>query len=181
MWRVLDTNTNIRPPSAFLCCRPLFSVGMNIYAAAFLLPVGVMFYTAQGGLKASYVASWANTGKHTWTGYWEGVWGLVGLAAGLLESCRVRCGESCFTYLITYMARETPSIMLGANRLMGQHHIQHQHQKSLETASRKTLDSSQLHPRQFTQHRVASRPATSPQGLTQVRADLKCDWTTQQG
>eukprot|EP00775_Hariotina_reticulata_P012232 gene12232-12370_t len=36
--------------------------GMNIYAAAFLLPVGVMFYTAQGGLKASYVASWANTG-----------------------------------------------------------------------------------------------------------------------
>uniref|UniRef100_A0A383W3Q7 Urea active transporter n=1 Tax=Tetradesmus obliquus TaxID=3088 RepID=A0A383W3Q7_TETOB len=36
--------------------------GMNIYAAAFLLPVGVMAYTAQGGLKASYVASWANTG-----------------------------------------------------------------------------------------------------------------------
>lgn len=36
--------------------------GMNIFAAAFLLPVGVMFYTAQGGLKASYVASWANTG-----------------------------------------------------------------------------------------------------------------------
>lgn len=36
--------------------------GMNLYAAAFLLPVGVMFYTAQGGLKASYVASWANTG-----------------------------------------------------------------------------------------------------------------------
>jgi hypothetical protein len=35
---------------------------MNIYAAAFLLPVGVMAYTAQGGLKASYVASWANTG-----------------------------------------------------------------------------------------------------------------------
>jgi hypothetical protein len=35
---------------------------MNLYAAAFLLPVGVMFYTAQGGLKASYVASWANTG-----------------------------------------------------------------------------------------------------------------------
>jgi hypothetical protein len=38
------------------------AAGMNIYAAAFLLPVGVMFYTAQGGLKASYVASWANTG-----------------------------------------------------------------------------------------------------------------------
>lgn len=36
--------------------------GMNIYAAAFLLPVGVMFYTAQGGLKASYLASWANSG-----------------------------------------------------------------------------------------------------------------------
>jgi len=35
--------------------------GMNIYAAAFLLPVGVMFYTAQGGLKGSYAASWANT------------------------------------------------------------------------------------------------------------------------
>jgi Na+/proline symporter len=38
------------------------AAGMNIFAAAFLLPVGVMFYTAQGGLKASYVASWANTG-----------------------------------------------------------------------------------------------------------------------
>lgn len=36
--------------------------GMNIYAAAFLLPVGVMAYTAQGGLKASYIAAWANTG-----------------------------------------------------------------------------------------------------------------------
>jgi Na+/proline symporter len=35
---------------------------MNIYAAAFLLPVGVMAYTAQGGLKASYIAAWANTG-----------------------------------------------------------------------------------------------------------------------
>ena len=36
--------------------------GMNIYAAAILIPVGVMFYTAHGGLRASYIASWANTG-----------------------------------------------------------------------------------------------------------------------
>jgi hypothetical protein len=43
---------------------------MNIYAAAFLLPVGVMFYTAQGGLKASYMASWANTGVH-WGVMWR--------------------------------------------------------------------------------------------------------------
>jgi Na+/proline symporter len=34
---------------------------MNLYGAAFLLPVGVMFYTAQGGLKGSYAAAWANT------------------------------------------------------------------------------------------------------------------------
>jgi hypothetical protein len=49
---------------------------MNIFAAAFLLPVGVMFYTAQGGLKASYVASWANTGELLlllllWSGQFE--------------------------------------------------------------------------------------------------------------
>jgi hypothetical protein len=52
--------------SLVFLCRPLSvpRTGMNIYAAAFLLPVGVMFYTAQGGLKASYVASWANTGVY---------------------------------------------------------------------------------------------------------------------
>jgi Na+/proline symporter len=45
-----------------LCGAAAAAAGMNIFAAAFLLPVGVMFYTAQGGLKASYVASWANSG-----------------------------------------------------------------------------------------------------------------------
>jgi hypothetical protein len=35
---------------------------MNLYAAAILIPVGVMFYTAHGGLRASYLAAWANTG-----------------------------------------------------------------------------------------------------------------------
>ena len=34
--------------------------GVNIYAAAFLIPVGVMFYTAQGGLRATFLASWAH-------------------------------------------------------------------------------------------------------------------------
>jgi Na+/proline symporter len=32
--------------------------GVNIYAAAFLIPIGVMFYTAHGGLKATFMASW---------------------------------------------------------------------------------------------------------------------------
>lgn len=34
--------------------------GVNIYAAAFLIPVGVMFYTAQGGLKATFLAAWSH-------------------------------------------------------------------------------------------------------------------------
>ncbi len=30
--------------------------GVNIYAAAFLIPIGVIFYTAQGGLRAAVSA-----------------------------------------------------------------------------------------------------------------------------
>lgn len=33
---------------------------MNIYAGAFLIPVGVMLYTAHGGLKATYIAAWGH-------------------------------------------------------------------------------------------------------------------------
>jgi hypothetical protein len=32
--------------------------GVNIYAGAFLIPVGVMLYTAHGGLKATFIAAW---------------------------------------------------------------------------------------------------------------------------
>lgn len=32
--------------------------GVNLYAAAFLIPVGVMLYTAHGGLKATFIAAW---------------------------------------------------------------------------------------------------------------------------
>lgn len=78
------------------CC-----TGMNIYAAAFLLPVGVMFYTAQGGLKASYVASWANTGVFLWggggvpggagfSGCWG--WGAMGCCFFLLVPSSPRLG-----------------------------------------------------------------------------------------
>ncbi|KAI8468533.1 MAG: urea active transporter [Monoraphidium minutum] len=35
--------------------------GVNIYAGAFLIPVGVMLYTAHGGLKATYMAAWGHT------------------------------------------------------------------------------------------------------------------------
>ena len=58
-----------RPCSYSHCCRshshrppslPTFTSGVNIYAAAFLIPVGVMFYTAHGGLKATYIAAWAH-------------------------------------------------------------------------------------------------------------------------
>jgi len=35
--------------------------GMDTVASAFLIPVGVMFYTAHGGLKATFLASWFNT------------------------------------------------------------------------------------------------------------------------
>ena len=34
--------------------------GVNIYAGAFLIPVGVMLYTAHGGLKATYIAAWGH-------------------------------------------------------------------------------------------------------------------------
>jgi Na+/proline symporter len=34
--------------------------GVNLYAAAFLIPVGVAFYTAHGGLRAIYLASWSH-------------------------------------------------------------------------------------------------------------------------
>eukprot|EP01023_Acetabularia_acetabulum_P051081 TRINITY_DN5612_c0_g3_i1.p1 TRINITY_DN5612_c0_g3~~TRINITY_DN5612_c0_g3_i1.p1 ORF type:complete len:683 (+),score=122.91 TRINITY_DN5612_c0_g3_i1:137-2185(+) len=35
--------------------------GMSIYAAAFLIPFGVMLYTAAGGLKATFIASYMHT------------------------------------------------------------------------------------------------------------------------
>lgn len=35
--------------------------GMNIYAASFLIPVGVILYTAAGGLKATFMASYVHT------------------------------------------------------------------------------------------------------------------------
>jgi Na+/proline symporter len=35
--------------------------GMNIYAASFLIPIGVIFYTASGGLKATFLASYIHT------------------------------------------------------------------------------------------------------------------------
>ncbi|GBF99241.1 urea-proton symporter-like [Raphidocelis subcapitata] len=34
--------------------------GVNIYAGAFLIPIGVMLYTAHGGLKATYIAAWGH-------------------------------------------------------------------------------------------------------------------------
>lgn len=34
--------------------------GVNLSAAAFLIPMGVTLYTAQGGLKATFIASWAH-------------------------------------------------------------------------------------------------------------------------
>jgi Na+/proline symporter len=34
--------------------------GVNIYAAAFLIPISVVFYTAHGGLLATFVASWSH-------------------------------------------------------------------------------------------------------------------------
>jgi len=34
--------------------------GVNIYAAAMLIPVTVAFYTAQGGLRACFISSWAH-------------------------------------------------------------------------------------------------------------------------
>ncbi|KAL6748794.1 urea active transporter [Haematococcus lacustris] len=34
--------------------------GVDIYAAAFLIPVGVSFYTAHGGLRATFLAAWAH-------------------------------------------------------------------------------------------------------------------------
>lgn len=35
--------------------------GMNIYAAAFLIPIGVILYTAIGGLKATFMSSYIHT------------------------------------------------------------------------------------------------------------------------
>jgi len=35
--------------------------GVDVYAAAFLIPIGVIFYTAQGGLRAALISSWSNT------------------------------------------------------------------------------------------------------------------------
>jgi urea-proton symporter len=35
--------------------------GMNLYAAAFLIPVGVILYTAAGGLKAAFMSAYIHT------------------------------------------------------------------------------------------------------------------------
>lgn len=34
--------------------------GINIYAASMLIPLSVVFYTAQGGLMATFVSSWGH-------------------------------------------------------------------------------------------------------------------------
>lgn len=36
--------------------------GVDVYAAAFIIPFGVVLYTAHGGLKATFIASWAHVG-----------------------------------------------------------------------------------------------------------------------
>jgi len=36
-------------------------IGINIYVAAFLIPVGVIIYTFFGGLKATFLAEYLNT------------------------------------------------------------------------------------------------------------------------
>jgi Na+/proline symporter len=35
--------------------------GMNIYAASFLIPLGIILYTAIGGLKATFMSSYIHT------------------------------------------------------------------------------------------------------------------------
>ena len=35
--------------------------GMDVYAASFLIPLGVLFYTLIGGLKATFLASYIHT------------------------------------------------------------------------------------------------------------------------
>lgn len=35
--------------------------GVNIYAASFLIPLGVMIYTLTGGLKATFLASYVHS------------------------------------------------------------------------------------------------------------------------
>ena len=66
MWAVLrrlrvpaEAPTSLCPPS-----NPP-TPPVNIYAGAFLIPVGVMLYTAHGGLKATYLASWGHGARQT--------------------------------------------------------------------------------------------------------------------
>lgn len=35
--------------------------GMNVYAAAFLIPIGIIAYTMSGGLKATFISSYVHT------------------------------------------------------------------------------------------------------------------------
>ena len=34
--------------------------GVNVYAASFLIPLSVVFYTAHGGLMATFISSWSH-------------------------------------------------------------------------------------------------------------------------
>jgi hypothetical protein len=36
--------------------------GVNLYAASFLIPLSVVFYTAQGGIMAAFISSWGHVG-----------------------------------------------------------------------------------------------------------------------
>ncbi len=36
--------------------------GVNLYAASFLIPLSVVFYTAQGGIMAAFCSSWGHVG-----------------------------------------------------------------------------------------------------------------------
>jgi Na+/proline symporter len=36
--------------------------GVNTIASAFLIPIGVAIYTTHGGLRATFIASWAHVG-----------------------------------------------------------------------------------------------------------------------
>ena len=42
--------------------------GINVYVAAFLIPVGVIIYTFFGGLKATFFADYLNAAFHIYCG-----------------------------------------------------------------------------------------------------------------
>ena len=72
--------------------------GVNIYAAAFLIPICVVFYTAHGGLMATFVSSWGHV-SIIYIAMLIFIWKVYAGPSDLGSTDKVNMHESCCVYV----------------------------------------------------------------------------------